>query len=155
MADERTNRDAETRDKESRTQGWTPPSTLPDPIKRDGWTYRWIRASTLGQVDNMNVSVRFREGWVPVQASEVPEIQIESDHTSRFAAKGNIEVGGLLLCKAPEKMMLQRQAHFEKAANDQLASVDAAVLQGSDARMPMSRPERRSTVSFGGPSRKG
>ena len=43
---------------------WVPASSLPSPNPRDGISHRWIRTSVLGQVDNTNVSQKFREGWV-------------------------------------------------------------------------------------------
>jgi hypothetical protein len=57
------------------------------------------------QPDNTNVSKRFREGWEPVRAEDHPELQIMSDHKSEWGEKGGIEVGGLLLCKAPEEVV--------------------------------------------------
>ena len=101
MAEERTKREAESRTAEERpSDSWLPASILPNPDPVDGWVFRWIRTSTLGKADNTNVSQKFREGWVPVKAEDHPELEVMSDIDSRF--EGNIEIGGLLLCKAPE-----------------------------------------------------
>ena len=105
MADERAPkkpRALETREDEARDMPWEPASILPDPEPQDGWVFRWIRTSMVGTLDNTNVSKRFREGGEPVRAEDHPELQIMSDHKSDWAQKGGIEVGGLLLCKAPE-----------------------------------------------------
>ena len=56
-------RDDNQRADTQRTQAWQPPSVLPDPKPQDGFVFRWIRTSLVGQSDNPNVSYRFREGW--------------------------------------------------------------------------------------------
>ena len=62
---ERTHRSTETRDQDERNESWQPPSILPDPTPIAGYTFRWIRTSMIGHADNTNVSMKFREGWVP------------------------------------------------------------------------------------------
>jgi hypothetical protein len=52
----------------------------------------------MGTADPSNTSAKFREGWEPVKAEDHPELMHHADPTSKF--KGNIEIGGLLLCKA-------------------------------------------------------
>jgi len=98
MSEERTPRTNTTRTVEQRpTDSWKPASILPDPKPQDGYVFRWIKTALLGQSDNTHVSKMFREGWEPVRAEDHPELMLESDIGSQF--KGNIEVGGLLLCK--------------------------------------------------------
>jgi hypothetical protein len=97
-------------------------------------------------VDNPNVSGKFREGWVPVRAEDHPEITIMHDHNSRF--KGNIEIGGLLLCKIPKEIMDQRAAYHDELARRQLESVDQNFLRENDPRMPLFK-ERSSRTTFG------
>ena len=80
---------------------------LPDPEPREGVEYRWIRTSALGQSDMTNVSSKFREGWEPVKAEDHPELKVMSDVDSKF--KGNVEVGGLLLCKNSKENMDARR----------------------------------------------
>ena len=63
----------------------------------------------MGQSDGTHTSRMFREGWEPVKAEDHPELMLESDMNSKFV--GNIEVGGLLLCKAPEEKMKARTDH--------------------------------------------
>jgi hypothetical protein len=89
----------------------------------------------------------FREGWEPCKAEDHPELRLMSDINSQF--KGNIEVGGLLLCKASREKMEQRTAHFQKAADNQMQSVDNNYLRENDPRMPLLKPERSTRTTFG------
>ncbi len=148
MAEERTPRSGDDRQVEERkSDSWVPPSVLPTPAPQDGWVFRWVRTSTLGNADNTNVSQKFREGWEPVRAEDHPELHVMSDIGSRF--EGNIEVGGLLLCKAPEKEMKKRQEHYQNVANQQMESVDNSFMKENDPRMPLLNPDRTTRTTFG------
>jgi len=145
---DRTPRTEETRDKAARKRTWERPSALPTPEPRDGIAYRWIRTSTLGDTDNRNVSMRFREGYTPVKASDYPELRVISDRGSQFP--DNIEIGGLLLCSIPAEIVEDRSAQMAEKARQQMDSVDRNYLRENDPRMPMLRPERESrTTNFG------
>jgi hypothetical protein len=146
MANERNvriERQAEARPNDS----WMPQSSLPVPEPKDGWVFRWIRTSSLGRTDNTNVSRQFREGWEPVKAEDHPELKIMSDHNSQF--KGNVEVGGLLLCKAPAEKMESRKKYFQELADRQIEGVDRSFLRENDPRMPLLNPERSTRTTFG------
>lgn len=146
MANERSvriERQAEARPNDS----WMPQSSLPVPEPKDGWVFRWIRTSSLGRTDNTNVSRQFREGWEPVKAEDHPELKIMSDHNSQF--KGNVEVGGLLLCKAPMEKMESRKKYFQELADRQIEGVDRSFLRENDPRMPLLNPERSTRTTFG------
>ena len=148
MTDERTPRTITTRTVEQRpTDSWKPASILPDPQPQDGYVFRWVKTSLLGQSDNTHVSKMFREGWSPVRAEDHPELMLTSDIGSQF--EGNIEVGGLLLCKAPEETMAARTQHYQSVAENQMSSVDNNYLKESDPRMPMLNPERSTRTTFG------
>jgi len=136
----------ETRAEAERPKTWQPASTLPEPDKQAGYTYRWVRVSTLGQNDARNTSSAFREGWEPVRIEEQPMFQNITDPDSRF--KDNIEVAGLLLCKIPTEFMDQRRAHFDQMTQAQNESVDSNFMRENDPRMPLFS-ERRSKTSFG------
>ena len=144
--DKRTPRESETREATSRKKPWAPPTVLPEPYKKDGWRYRWVRTSTLNNMDNTNVSSKFRQGWEPVSAEEHPEITVLRDRKSDF--KDNIEVGGLLLCKAPEETMAERDAYYRDSAENQMSSVENNFMRENDPRMPLFK-ERSTKVSFG------
>ena len=145
---DRTPRTEETREKTARKRTWERPSALPTPEPRDGIMFRWIRTSTLGDTDNRNVSMRFREGYTPVKASDYPELRVISDRDSQFP--DNIEIGGLLLCSIPAEIVEDRSAQMAEKARQQMDSVDRNYLRENDPRMPMLRPERESrTTNFG------
>lgn len=143
----RTPRESQTREKTERKKSWAPASRIPSPEQEDGYSYRWIRTSMLGQADNTNVSSKFREGWEPVRADDHPELQVMSDIDSRF--EGNVEVGGLLLCKNSKENVEARKEYFREMNQRQLDSVDNNYMRESDPRMPMLRPEKSTKVSFG------
>ena len=128
----RTARDVETR--EETPQTWLPAKLLPDFKKTAGWTYRWIRVSLLNEPDNMNVSSKMREGWEPVKHADHPEIVLKADPNSQF--KEGVEVGGLLLCKAPQELMDQRKAYMNDKTRQQTEAVDSQYMNQSDPRMP-------------------
>jgi hypothetical protein len=143
----RANREAETRAKDERPRSWAPPTLLPDPTPEPGYTFRWIRVSTLGQADPRNVSSKIREGWEPVRAADHPEISMYLDNdNARF--KDNVVVGGLLLCKTPAEMVDQRNAYYQAQADAQVRSVDNHFMRESDPRMPLFS-ERKTSVTFG------
>jgi hypothetical protein len=136
----------QSREQEERPKVWQPASTLPEPEKQPGFTYRWVRVSTLGVNDARNISAALREGWEPVSIEEQPQFKFMVDPDSRF--KDNIEVAGLLLCKVPEEFMSQRRKHFEEKTQAQNESVDNNFMRENDPRMPLFT-ERKSKTSFG------
>jgi len=146
MADSRLDRELEKRESTQRKTAWTPPQVLPAPKEQPGWVFRWIRTSLMGTADPTNTSAKFREGWEPCRAEDHPELMLQADPNSRF--KGNVEIGGLLLCKAPEEMMKQRDDYYLKQASSQMDAVDNSFMRTNDARMPLFN-EKRSTTSFG------
>lgn len=142
----REKRSANSREADARPTKWMPPQLLPDPHPEEGYAFRWIRLSTLGSSDALNVSSKLREGWEPVKASEHPEIVLMSGQANRFP--DSIEIGGLLLCKTPTEFTKQRDAYFAQQADAQMASVDNTFMRENDPRMPMFK-ERSSKVTFG------
>lgn len=148
MSEERTPRSVEDRTAAKRTSdSWVPPSNLPMPDDRPGYVHRWVRTSTLNNVDNANISRKLREGWEPVQASEYEEIQVRVDHNSAF--KGCIELGGLLLCRMPVEKYRQRQAYYDRMAQNQLQAVDNDMFREEVSQMPFLKPERDTRTTFG------
>ena len=146
-AQNRLSRELETRQKtQVRPQMWRAPETLPSPDDRPGWKHRWVRVSVAGQADPSNISSKLREGYEPCKAEEYPELMLHASTEGRF--KGNIEVGGLLLCRIPEEFMAQRAEHFESQNKAQMESVDNSYLRDNDPRM-QKFAERSSKVSFG------
>jgi len=146
MADTRIPREVSNRQQEERPKAWTPPELLPEPDKQAGYAYRWIRTSMMNAADPRNVSSKLREGWEPVTIEEQPKFKLLADPDSRF--KGSIEIGGLLLCKAPEEMVEQRAKYEADQTAAQADAVDNSFMRQNDARMPLFS-EKKSTVTFG------
>lgn len=141
MAENRTSREATTRKRR-----WQPASLLPDPNPEPGYTFRWVRMSTLNQADPMNVSSKLREGWEPVKASAHPEIQLSVIESDKH--RDNIVIGGLMLCKIPNELADDRNSFYNVQAENQMRSVDSNFMRENDPRMPLFT-EKRSKVTFG------
>ena len=139
----RTNRDLVSRDKSARYV-YKPSSTLPDPTPEPGYTYRWIATHVLGQSDPTNVSRKMRDGYEPVKAADHPELMLPGNEKT-----GNVEVGGLMLCKIPTEKAEAMADYFNGEAQNQMDSVDNSFLRQNDPRMPLFA-DRKSTVSRGG-----
>lgn len=146
MAENRLNRELETREKTARKRNWVRPDTLPTPTPEEGYEFHWVRISTRGEADPMNVSLKLREGWEPVKATDHPEIFVAGVENNRF--KDNIVIGGLPLCKAPVEMVEDRNEHFQQEAHAQIRSVDNNFMRENDPRMPLFN-ERKTKVTFG------
>lgn len=143
MAENRNPRELQTREKDTRVQHmYTPPSMLPDPLPQPGYEFRWVMTHLLGQPQPINVSTRMREGWVPCKAEDHPELNIPANKD------GNVEYGGLMLCKAPIEFVEARTAFYNKQNRAQVESVDNHFMRNNDPRMPLFK-EGRSETSFG------
>ena len=99
-------RESETREKVSRRKQWAPPSQLDAPPAPAGFKHRWIRAESVGQMDQKNVSARLREGWEFVRADEYPELEWPQIDTGKY--EGVIAVGGLMLARIPKETVKER-----------------------------------------------
>ena len=142
----RTPRAAQSREAAERPKQWQPPQLLPDPHPEPGYAFRWVRVSSLGKDDPVNISGKLREGWEPVKASDHPEIRLYGSAVGRFP--DSIEIGGLLLCKTPVEFTEQRDAYYRQQAEAQMQSVDNTYMRESDPRMPLFK-ERSTKVTFG------
>jgi len=140
-AQARTPRNLQTRESEARAT-YVPPSTLPVPDPQPGYRFRWVSTHFLGQANPQNVSKKMREGWEPVKAADHPELMLPGD------ANGNVELGGLMLCKMPEERAMSRNEHYTGQAQAQMESVDNSFMRSSDPRMPLFS-EKKSSVSKG------
>lgn len=146
MAENRLPREVDTRTVTERPKQWMQPELLPEPDKNPDYAYRWIRVSTLNQADPRNLSAKLREGWEPVPIEEQPKFRLLVDPMSRYA--GNIEIGGLLLCKTPKDFVKQRNDFYARQTQAQTEAVDNSLMRQSDPRMPLFK-ERKSATSFG------
>ncbi len=141
----RIDRELETRERETRIRAYTPPQQLPDPIPQAGYSFRWVRTAMMGQSDARNVSMSRREGYEPVKVEDHREMELALDDSSK--ASGNVEIGGLMLCKIPTEILEGRQAYYERLNQQQINSVDNNFMRENDSRMPLFT-EKRSEVSF-------
>ena len=146
MAENRINRELETREKNVRKRAWQRPEVLPSPTPQPGYAFRWIRTSNQGQTDATNVSSKLREGWEPVKATDHPEITMVSVENERFAE--NVIIGGLMLCKAPVELVDERNSYYKQQTDSQIHSVDNNLMRENDPRMPLFH-DRKSKVTFG------
>ena len=142
----RVKREHTTREKTTRKRAWSRPQVLPSPTPEPGYEFHWVRVATLGQIDATNVSSKLREGWEPVKAIDHPEITMVTVEQEKF--KDNVVIGGLMLCKAPEEMVNERNDYFAQQSKAQIASVDNNLMRENDPRMPLFN-ERKSKVTFG------
>jgi hypothetical protein len=140
-------RSTETREKEVRPVSWKPAHDLPAPDPQDGYVFHWKRVSMMGVADPANMAKAKREGWVPCQAEDHPEM------LSDFAAfglkpQGIIEIGGLVLCKSTTENAQAREVYYSNMSTASVESVDNNFLRENDPRMPLFS-EKSSKVSFG------
>ena len=141
---DRNSREQNTRAKDERAMNMsTPPSLLPFPDPEPNTAFRYIATHVMGQSDPANVSKRYREGWVPCKAVDYPELMLNAD------ANGNIEVGGLMLCKMPAEQARARDAYYAAQNAAQMESVDNNFMKQNDPRMPLFK-DRQTSVTRGG-----
>jgi hypothetical protein len=141
MAENRTPRDTLTREKTVR-KVYKPSSTLPDPTPEPGYTFRYVATHILGQADPTNVSRKMRDGWVPVKVEDHPELMLVGN------SSGNVEIGGLMLCKIANEELEAMKEYYDTQARAQMDSVDNHFMRNNDPRMPLFS-ERKSSTSKG------
>ena len=125
---------------------WTPPSYLDTPNAPNGYRHRWVRIETLGVADTKNIQGRLRSGYELVRSDEYPNEDFPAISDGKYA--GVIGHGGLVLTRVPEEIARQRQAYFEKQAQDQVDALDNDLLKEQDNRMPIDIDKQSRT--FGG-----
>ena len=142
MAENRTPRDNVSREKQARAV-YVPPTALPDPTPEPGYIYRWVATHVLGQAEPTNVSRKFRDGWEPVKAVDHPELMITGSEKT-----GNVEIGGLMLCKMSVERARARDDYYDQQAQNQMESVDNHFMRNNNPLMPLFA-EKKSSVSRG------
>jgi len=140
-------RSKDDRGKKAARQPWKPPQVLETPEAPPGMRYRWIRTHIRGEEDKTNVHMRLREGYEPVNPSEVEGYDLPTIDEGKHA--GTVGVGGLILAKIPEETANERNEYYQRQTEHQMTAVDNDLMKDSDPRMPISQ-ERKSKVTFGG-----
>ena len=141
-------RESETREKVSRRTTWAPPSQLDAPPAPPGFIHRWIRAESVGQMDQKNVSARLREGWEFVRGDEYPNTEWPQIDSGKY--NGVIAVGGLMLARIPQETVKERSAHFAQLTQDKDDAIANDPLKDQHPSMPVQNESRASRVTFGG-----
>ncbi len=148
----RTSRATQTREKTARRKPWAPPSMLDAPPAPDGFKHRWIRAETRGFDDTKNVSAKMREGWELVRKDEYPDFEAPVIDSRKY--EGVFGVGGLILARIPLETVAERKAYFDQRNADQMQAVDHDMMrENAHSTMTITKPDRQSRVTFGGPQR--
>lgn len=137
----------ETREKEIRQVSWKPAHDLPTPAPHDGYEFRWVRASMLGNADPNNMAKARREGWEPCKSEDHPEM-VADFAAFGLAPAGIIEIGGLVLCRTTAENIEARKSYYENLTQRQAEAVDNSFMRENDPRMPLFK-ESRTKVSFG------
>ena len=138
------------REKTQQRKPWAPASSLDAPPAPEGYKHRWIRAEARGFQDTKNVSARLREGYELVRASEYPDFESPVVESGKY--EGVFGVGGLMLARIPLETVSERNAYYDGRARDLQQAVDDNLMrENSHSSMTISKPERQSRVTFGGP----
>ena len=146
----RTSRTRETRSATERRKPWAPPSMRDAPPAPDGFKHRWIRAETRGFDDRKNISAKLREGWELVRQDEYPDFEAPVIENGKY--EGVFGVGGLILARIPVETIEERTEYFRQRSADQLQAVDHDMMrENAHSTMTISKPDRQSRVTFGGP----
>ena len=150
MTQTRNSRESEQHAKNTRRQPWRPVRKLETPPPPEGYEYRWIRESMLGQEDKANVSRRIREGWELVRGTDLPsEFSYPTADEGRHA--GLVYSEGLLLAKIPIETKEERNAYYEDQTRLKKEALDNNMFTESrkDGRYIKYDSDRKSNVTFG------
>ena len=146
----RKSRESESHAKTSRRQPWRPVRKLETPPAPEGYEYRWIRESMLGQEDKANVARRIREGWELVRGTDLPaEFAFPTADSGRHA--GYVYSEGLLLAKIPVETRNERNAYYEDQTALKKEALDNNMFNETrkDGRYVRYDSDRKSNVTFG------
>ena len=151
----RTSRESETKVSNEAKKTWTPPSSLDAPPAPNGYAHRWIRTTVQGFEDTANVSKKLREGWEFVRADQV--ISEIGENRYPFYSEGKYEgcigIGGLVLARIPEEILVSRAEYFDRITQDRMNAVDNDLMKEQHPDMPINI-DRQSRVTFGGSRKK-
>ena len=149
---DRSSRETASREKQGRRKPWTPPSMLDAPPAPEGYKHRWIRAEVRGFDDTKNISAKMREGYELVRQDEYPDFESPVIESGKY--EGVFGVGGLMLARIPVETVEARAEYFTQRNADQIEAVESDMMrENAHPTMAISKPERQSRVTFGGPKK--
>ena len=94
-----------------------------------------------------------REGWELVRKDEFPNFEAPVIDSGKY--EGVFGVGGLVLARIPEETVKERSDYFNSKNHDQMEAVDYDMMrENAHSTMTISKPDRQSRVTFGGPPKK-
>ena len=105
-----------------------------------------MRVAIKGKADDQNVSVRYQDGFEACKWEDYPDMVAKMPLVRDRS--GNIETGGLMLCRAPQEMVDQRNAYYQKQSNDYMKSVNNNFMRENDPRMPLFNQNRSEIKPF-------
>ena len=148
----RSSRETASREKQGRRKPWTPPSMLDAPPAPEGYKHRWIRAEVRGFDDTKNISAKMREGYELVRQDEYPDFESPVIESGKY--EGVFGIGGLMLARIPLETVEERAEYFAQRNADQIEAVESDMLrENAHPTMAISKPERQTRVTFGGPKK--
>ena len=149
----RTSRESEKKASKEAPKAWTPPSSLDAPPAPNGYAHSWIRTNVHGFEDTANVSKKLREGGEFVRADQI--ISEIGENKYPFYSEGKYEgcigIGGLVLARIPEEILVSRAEYFNRITQERMNAVDNDLMKEQHPDMPINI-DRQSKVTFGGGS---
>ena len=151
----RTSRESETKVSREAKKSLAPPSSLDAPPAPNGYSHRWIRTTVQGFEDTANVSKKLREGWEFVKVDQIKEEIGENKYPfyTEGRYEGCIGIGGLVLARIPEEILVSRAEYFKQITQDRMNAVDNDLMKEQHPDMPINI-DRQSKVTFGGSRKK-
>ena len=93
-----------------------------------------------------------REGWELGRRDEYPDL--EGPVVESGIYEGVFGVGGLILARIPLETVAERSQYFSQRNTDQMQAVDHDMMrENAHSSMTISKPDRESRVTFGGPQK--
>ena len=142
---ERVTREETLRTKTEKAKVWMPPEVLPlFENKIPGYKMRWVRYSLLGSADDANVLSRIRQGYEPVHPDELGSSGHHLPTMETGEHKGTVISGDLMLMKAPDEIIEQRNEYYSKRAKSMQGVVDQELEENDNDLAPISKSMKNS-----------
>ncbi len=124
MKNTRSTRESETRDNEmlqSYDMNYLSPLSIPQRVKKEGYSYAWVRKEIKGQ-DDFRVEEMASKGWTPVPADRAPGFAF--DPLDRYPLSNKFFTHKvLLLMERPEIFSNKERAAFNEMNANKIRSL--------------------------------